>query len=234
MSPLALRGYHEGEKTMRNMRSYVVFSIVVMSVVVCGLSFAQSPQTDIPVHSDLQYQAAESAAVLAQAQAQFDWIIAQFDVIKADPTLNLSDVEKMQLDKTRDMIQARKDRLEYVDVYFMDPSASTSFDDVYAYYNDPGLGLDLEDLISKASQVASEQQGETLVGVVNLVPAVLLADAPKQQLVNLINAGTLQAFAGGAGASRMSLTTVFMRPNAAEPANPAIEERTVVIIATNK
>ena len=210
---------------MKMRQSYRIFSLILISVLVCSSGFAQSGQTNIPIPENLvTYQSAESGVVFTQVQLQFDWVMGQLDLIKAQP--GLSDVEKAQIDNVKGLLRDKKRALQAVDVYFGNPGAT--FDDLSNYYT--GQGIALEDLGRKPEDTASERQRMGIAQALGQVPDTFLAKTLKDELDARLD--TLEAAGGAKGTSHMTISTVFVRPNPNSPAEPAIEDKIVLIIAS--
>lgn len=219
-------------------RLYSTLSLIFVSLLVCGSIFAQpepgieSGQLDIPVPDTdpdnlVTYQSDASKLVFEQVQAQYTWVINQLNSIQAAST---DPIEQAQIDKVIVLIQDKKEKLQSIDVYF--GKAGTTFGNLEDFY--AGKGFVLEDLVQKAENVANEKKATDLIGALGIVPDSFLSQQAKNDLKTLINNDTLKAMAGVAGNARMTISNVFVEPNATTPSNPDIKDQLVIVIATKK
>ncbi len=218
---------------MATQRLNTILGLVLISLLVCGSSFAQpgieSGQTDIPIPDTapdnlVTYQSEASKLVFEQVQAQYSWVIGQLNSIQAAST---DPVEIAQIEKVKELLQDKKTNLRAIDVYFGNPG--TIFDDLVNFYNGK---IALEDLVQKAENTASDKKGMSLVQALSQVPTDLLSLDAKAELNSRLN--NLKAMAGAAGNSRMTFSNVFVEPNVATPSNPDIKDQLVIVIATKK
>ncbi len=150
--------------------------------------------------------------------------MGQLDLIKAQP--NVSDMEKAQIDKVKILLLDKKSKLQSVDVYFGNSGAT--FEDLSNYYD--GQGIVLEDLVQKSADTASERKGMSIAEALGQVPGTFLAQTVKDELEARLD--NLEAARGAKGNSHMTISTIFVRPNPSSPSEPAIEDKIVLIIAS--
>jgi hypothetical protein len=218
---------------MRKKRYSVIVSSVIIGVILCSGSFAQ----EIPAHSDLEPQ----GSILTQAQDCFNWVIERLNDIKAP----LDQIDQDRVDRVIALIDDRKNRLKSVDLYFSKQDTSgndlVDFATLENYYTND-VGLTLENLVGKASQVAQKKKGfptlrDALLAAVNMTPSTILSDNSKTILNEFITNGNLQAVAGAKGKSRISICTAYITPTnlppSPDPLELAIEKRIAVIISTD-
>ncbi len=210
-------------------------NLLVSAIFVCLLlgsntSIAQDPphQDNIPICPGLVYQPDISAAVLKMAESQFDTIIGKCDAIKGQS--DLTPIEEEEYARVKSIILAKKNQLQYIDVYFIDEASGNRLDEVLNCYEREGMVL--KDLVDKASQTVDADRKSALMQAFKAISP--LSTAAIQQFEDLVD--DFRAFGGSEGLSRISILSAFVGPNETNPddfANPMIVERATVVIATS-
>ncbi|PIE31674.1 hypothetical protein CSA56_17635 [candidate division KSB3 bacterium] len=162
------------------------------------------------------------------AESQFDTIIGKCDAIKGQS--DLTPIEEEEYARVKSIILAKKNQLQYIDVYFIDEASGNRLDEVLNCYEREGMVL--KDLVDKASQTVDADRKSALMQAFKAISP--LSTAAIQQFEDLVD--DFRAFGGSEGLSRISILSAFVGPNETNPddfANPMIVERATVVIATS-
>ena len=192
-------------------KSSIIFSVIVMSMLLCSASFAQ----EIPVYTNLD-PSVPVDEVSDVARTKFAEMKLEIEPLvtvlpKIDDYLSLIE------DKLNDLVT--------INVYYTgDP-----YDDVHFYYINKGLALDdvetaeLETFLNQKQQQAED----AVTGSGLSLPANPLPPETITFLTNLKNEGELKATRGKQGKSRISILSAYVNPRDLH----TVKNGTMIVIA---
>lgn len=225
---------------MMKKRYDIIVSIVVISLFLCSVSFAQD-DIDLPSGRRLVYQDDLSTWAFNVVETRFNEVKTYLEDIR-DNLPPEKEQQKVWIDHTIALLESRRAQVDDIDIYIIDVEAypGQHFDDVYAYFEGEGFSLQKEDLAAKqkkAEEKAQHIKETELLSAIRELPSDKISDNTKEALIALIEGGNVKVARGkktlASKTERISILTVYIVPDPSDPTNYELIEKTTVVIATD-
>ncbi len=191
---------------MRKKFFFVLSSVLILSLFVCGSSFAVEIPPGYTPDVDL------SAQALDMAKQQFVTLKQQLQAM----ILSSPADQQAMVNQAIAVVDDKLERLDRIDVYFTDEDTpGAAYDSLHAFYQD------------KLNDIRNVSNDDIMFAVMQTPPG-MVPQPTMDSLAALIKQGKVRAATGASGKSRVSMLTVYVTQSF------QVIEGTTLVIATDK